>query len=273
MTLDVGQVYQATLTIANQASPPATVTLAVTTPDQAVTTPPVGPGAASGANWVITYNYTTVQAGLHKFAWATTGPGTATTDFVNVRSFASAISLADARERLGLAANATSDQKIRTLMASATREVEKITGTLVPRVFTDDWIPGTTRDVLRLPHGPALNAAAVTSLRSAYPQGPSWDPASLVVNLRPGTIRHAGLIPFWYGPWLATYTGGVTEVAEPVAEAVREVLYDLWQQMRGVASGVLPGAAAEEIPVPAQYYRLPPVALAALRGYEMPGFG
>ena len=78
--IDLGQVYEATLTIAGQASPPSTVTLTITLPDGTAVTPSVGPGAASGADWLIAYDYPTVQAGLDKAARVTTGAGDAAPD-------------------------------------------------------------------------------------------------------------------------------------------------------------------------------------------------
>jgi hypothetical protein len=111
----------------------------------------------------------------------------------------------------------------------------------------------------------------VTALASVYPSGPSWAPADLIVATHPGTIRHAGLIPFWYGPWVCTYTAGRTEIPEPVAEGIKEVVFDLWSQMRGLSADVAE-SGLEALPVP-PYYRLPPRALAAIKGHEMPGFG
>src|SRR5262245_22612182 len=98
--IDVGQVYHATLTIKGQQSAPSTAVLVITLPDSTTVTPVLGPGAASGADWVLDYDYTTVQAGLHKAAWQTTGPGTAATDYFNVRNFISVLSLAEAKNHL-----------------------------------------------------------------------------------------------------------------------------------------------------------------------------
>jgi hypothetical protein len=274
MTWDAGSVYPATLAITDATgSPvnPSTATLTITLPDQTTQTPAITlPPATTG---LLVYNFASSASlpGLYKFAWATTGPVVNKTDYVSFRSFVSAISLQDARDRLGLKTTAN-DEKLRTYMAAATREVEKITGTLVPRVFTDDWIPGTYRDVLRVPHGPILNASAVTSLASVYPFGPSWSGSQLIVNPYPGIIRLSGLIPFWYGPWKATYTAGVTEIPEPVAEGIKEVVFDLWSSQRGMRTDITEAAAADTLQVP-PYYRLPPRALEFIKGYELPGFG
>jgi hypothetical protein len=282
MTWDAGTSYPAQLTVTDASGAPvtpATVTLTITQPDQTaqMITQPGGAGPLFFSPWpptitgTVVYNFAAAQPGLHQFDWSATGPVVRKTDYENFRKFASAISLQDARSRIGLTST-VNDERLRLLMGAATREVEKIVGTLVPRVFTDDWIPGTYRDVLRLPHGPALSNTAVTSLKSAYPAGPNWDVSQLLVNPYPGTIRHTGLLPFWYGPWLVSYTAGVTEVPEPVAEGIRETVFDLYAQMRGLSADVAEAAAEESLTVP-PYYRLPARALAAIKGYEMPGFG
>lgn len=282
MTWDVGTSYPAQLTVTDASGSPVTpdaVTLTITQPDQStqVVTQPGGTGPLLFSPWppattgIVVYNFAATQPGLHQFDWSAAGPAVHKTDYENFRKFVSAISLQDARDRLGLKST-VNDERLRLLMGSATREVEKVVGTLVPRVFTDDWISGTYKDVLRLPHGPALNENAVTSLRSAYPAGPVWDVSELVVNPYPGTIRYAGLIPFWYGPWKVSYTGGRAEIPEPVVEGVAEVLFDLYAQMRGLSADIAEAAAEETLAAP-PYYRLPPRALAAIKGYEMPGFG
>jgi hypothetical protein len=229
------------------------------------------------------FTFAPAQEGLHRITWSALVAGlpVTKTDFINARAFASAVSLADARDRLGF--NTTiNDERLRTIMAAATREVEKITGTLVPRLFTNDLIPGTYRDALRVPHGPIFMPPAnpytngsVTSLASYYPSGPSWPAGGssneLLVSPMPGVIRHVGLIPFWYGPWVATYTGGVAVIAEPITVAVLETIYDMYTPYRGLTADAQQAALDELTATP--YYRLPSRALAALHGYEMPGFG
>lgn len=274
MTWDAGSVYPATLAVTDaNLNPvnPSTATLTITLPDQTTVTPTVTlPPATTG---LLLVNYATSAAlpGQYKFTWATTGPVVTKTDYVSFRTYVAGISLQEARDRLGLKTT-VSDEKLRTLIASATREVEKVVGILVPRVFTNDWIPGTTRDVLRVPHGPVLTTSSVTSVASAYPSGPSWAAADLVVNTHPGTIRLVDQLPFWLGPWQATYTAGRSEIPEPVAEGIKEVVFDLWSQMRGMRTDVTEATAADLLQVP-PYYRLPPRALAAIKPYELPGFG
>lgn len=274
MTWDAGSVYPATLAITdanNNPVNPSTATLTITLPDQTTTSPAVTLPPATTGLLLVNYASSAAAPGLYKFTWATTGPVVTKTDYVSFRTYAAGISLQEARDRLGLKTT-VNDEKLRTLIASATREVEKITGTLVPRVFTGDWIPGTTKDVLRLPHGPALTSSSVTALASVYPNGPSWAASDLVVGTYPGTVRLANLLPFWYGPWKATYTAGVPEIPEPVAEGIKEVVFDLWSQMRGMRADVTEAGSADMLPMP-PFYRLPPRALAAIKGYEMPSFG
>src|SRR6266480_4962860 len=95
-----GQVYRSTLTVKNQSGAPSSVTLAITKPDGTLVSPAPTPGAGSqvGTDWVVTYDYTLPAAGLFKFTWATTGPGTAPPpDYVNVRDFISIVSLAEVK--------------------------------------------------------------------------------------------------------------------------------------------------------------------------------
>lgn len=274
MTWDAGSVYPATLAVTDANSNPvnpSTATLTVTLPDQTTQTPAVTLPPATTGLLLVNYATSANLPGQYKFAWSTTGPVVSKTDYVSFRSYVAGISLQEARDRLGLKTT-SNDEKLRTLIASATREVEKVVGVLVPRVYTNDWIPGTYRDVLRVPHGPILTTSSVTALASVYPQGPTWAASDLIVNTHPGTIRHAGLIPFWYGPWVVTYTAGRSEIPEPVAEGIKEVVFDLWSQMRGMRTDVNEAITADALPMP-PFYRLPPRALAAIKGYEMPGFG
>src|SRR5689334_22832104 len=93
--IDTGQVYHATLTVRDITG--ALVNATTVTP--AITLPPAVTGQYS-------YDFTTTQAGLHKAAWQTTGPGTAATGYFNVRDFISILSLAEAKNHLAPSAAA-----------------------------------------------------------------------------------------------------------------------------------------------------------------------
>lgn len=282
MTLDVGTAYTATFNVTSSSgalATPSSVVLNVTQPDQ--TAFPGSPFTVTPALGLQQQVFTPAQSGLHKMVWATTGPTLVKTDYENFRNFVSAISLADAKARLGITVSGT-DEQVRLFMGVATREAERIVGTIVPRVFTNELISGTYRDALRVANGPiymtpgnTASNGSVTSLASAYPFGPSWvcggTTNQLLVTPSPGVIRELGLVPFWYGPWYVTYTGGLAEIPEPIVEGVKEILFDVWSEMRGLTADIAE-AAAESLNVP-PYYRPSARALAALKGYEMPGFG
>lgn len=281
MPVDLGGQYIASLSVTDASGNPAnpsSAVLTITLPDQSTyvsgagANPPVTlPPAVTG---LVTYPYVTTQEGLTRFAWSGLMPGGAPLppkiDYVNVRTFASVISLADATDMLGVT-DVKQTERVRTLMMVATRYAERIVGVLVPRTFTADWVPGEFRPVLAVPHGPILTTSSVTAVRSVYPGGPSWATADFVVNQRPGTIRLKSLIDFWYGPWTVDYTAGVQIVHPDIEEAVREVLRDLYVPFRGLSVDIAE-QAAEGLNV-SPFYRAPPRAQMLLDNHALPGFG
>lgn len=278
MSLDVGSTYTATLTVTDPTAVttnnptglvnPATATLTVTRPDQTTTTVPITlPPAQTG---ILLGPYVLDQEGLTKFAWAITGPTQSKTNYVNARAYRAAVSLEAAQEHLGVADPAKAE-KIRILMAAATRYAEGIVGTLVPRTFTGDWVPGEFAPVLKLPHGPALNTSAVTQVRSCYPNGPVWAANQLIVNVRPGTVRTTSLLNFWYGPWLVDYTGGVTVVHDDIELGILEIVRDLYTPARGLSVDIAE-QASEGLALP-PYYHAPARAQMLLETHALPGFG
>jgi hypothetical protein len=275
MTYDVGQSYAVTLPIVDAngvPANPATATLTITLPDQTTASPTVTlPPATQG---LLLVNYVFAQAGLHAFDWATTNPTTHKTDYVNVRKFRSVVSLAETRDYLAIS-DTRNDEKIRGVMAGATRLAERIVGTLVIRQFTDEIIPGEFRDVMRLLHGPLVSTASVTSVSSVWNGGPVWQNSDLIVNPAAATLRLQSFLPFWFGPWKATYTGGRTEIPDDVILGVKEIIWDLWATQRGnLTDQQEPGLqeiTSFEQSIPAGY-RIPGRALELLEGERRPGF-
>jgi hypothetical protein len=274
MALDVGQTYRATLTVADGNKLPVNptgATLTVTTPDQAthnvpVTLPPAQTGLLIG-------DYQTAQTGLHRFDWLTTSPGTAATDYENVRAYRAAVSLADARESLNIQ-DPGHDQKIRTYLAAATRLAERCIGTLVIRTITGEFCAGDTRQVLQVQCGPLPSATSVTSVTSVWPGGPSWTQAAgdFVVNEDAGTIRLRSLLPFWWGPWRITYAAGRAEISEDIQTGVKEILWDLWATQRGNGTDQAE-PTYEEVAAYEANYRPPGRVLQLLGAEYRPGFG
>ena len=239
--IDTGQVYEATLTIQGQASAPATATLVITLPDGTTVTPVTGTGAASGSDWIVTYDYQTVQAGLHKAAWLTTSPGTAATDYFSVRDFASILSLAEAKGHLSAGPVTTwtgNDDELRNFLQAVTEAVESKVGPCVRR--------SVTQRVNDACGGMVLNQApviSVTSVTSVWTGGPSWAGAQLVLDGDAGIVSvQLGGVPFYWGPWDVVHVIGRAVVKERHIHGAKELLRHLWETQRGqLAAPVLGG--------------------------------
>jgi hypothetical protein len=243
--IDTGQVYHATLTIRNQSAPPSTATLTITLPDGTAVTPNPGTGAASGTDWLIAYDYTTAQPGLHKAAWLTQGPGTAATDYFNVRAFASIISLAEAKTHLSggnIAAWTGDDDELRNFLAAVTEVIESKVGPCVRRTVTQRVAEGGC--TLALTQYPVIS---VTSVTSVWTGGPTWTGSSLVTDTDAGTVTtQLGAVPFYYGPWDVVHTVGRAVIPERYQHAAKELLRHLWESQRGqLEAGPLSAGAGE----------------------------
>jgi hypothetical protein len=240
MALEAGQVYEATLDVYNASgvlTNPATATLTIILPDGTTTSPAITlPPAVTGH---LIYDYLTVQTGVHKFAWVTTSPGTAQTDYVTVRAFVSLISRAEAKAHLQITTTAY-DEELSRFMMAATELVETRAGYTIRRQFTDEIDAPDGTPGLALPRYPVLSVQSVTSV---WPGGPSWatadllppDPAGIVYR----NIQGAG---FWGGPWNVLYTVGRLVPLEDHLHAVKEQLRHLWETQRGsMAPALLSG--------------------------------
>jgi hypothetical protein len=236
MPVMVGQVYTSSIDVTDKAQQPVTpasATLMIsqvgTTFQQQVNITPTTPH--------VSYDFTMPNEGLWRFEWQTQTPGAPQLDYVTCRAFLSVISLDEAREYVGCQ-DKRRDRPLQLLMAAATRLAEGICGTIVPRTFTDDWIGAafaTAKNVVQVPHGPILDDPnATVAIRSAQSGGPAWATSDLVVNKRHGTCYPRNYIPFWLGPWLATYPAGRLVPSDDLIAGVCEILWDLWGTQRWV---------------------------------------
>ncbi len=270
--IDAGQVYHATYTLKNQVAPPATVTLAITLPDGTTVTPNPGTGAASGADWVIAYDYPAVQAGLHKTAWQTTSPGTAATDYFNVRDFRSVLSLAEGKAHLtgGPAAAWTGDDdELRNFLAAVTEVVESKVGACVRRTVTERITEGPT---LVLATRPVLSVTSVTSI---WAGGPSWTASQLLVDGDAGLVDpQPGAAPFYQGPWDVLLTAGRAIIAERFQQAQKELVKHMWETQRGGTPLLAPlGGEGETFTSAAGLtFTVPRRVLEMLQGDMVPAF-
>lgn len=240
--IDLGQTYRSTLTVTDATGTAAnavTVTLTITLPDATTVTPAVTNPPATTGTYIC--DYVTTQAGLHKFAWATTSPGAATTDYVNVRDFISIISLADAKAHLDISVT-TDDDELRNFLMAATELIEAKTGPCVQRSFTDRvGSYGEISTGLVLNQRPVISVQTVTSV---WTGSPSWTTAQLVVDTQAGIVQQVNLFPFWWGPWDVVFTAGRAVIPERFQHAAKEQVRHLWETQRGSAQA--PPLAGEE---------------------------
>ena len=231
--IDVGQVYHATLLIANQAIPPATIVLTITLPDGTTLTPSVGTGAASGTGWLLSYDYLTTMAGLHEASWVTTVPGTAAADAFNVRDYRAILSLAEGKTHLG-GGPPPPGPATTTNSATSSRPSPKSSN---PRSARASAAPSPSGSPTRRPATIVLNqppVISVTSVTSVWTGGPSWTTAQLVTDADAGTVTiQYGAMPFYWGPWDVVYVAGRAVVPERYIHAAKELLRHLWDTQRG----------------------------------------
>jgi|SRR5690242_6454069 len=274
-TAEVGQSYTSSI-IVTDASGNATdatdVTLAITLPDRTSVTPSVAHD--STGHYHVDYTFT--QEGLYQFQWVTTAPNTTRTNYVPVAVFRSVVSIEDTKAFINF--NSTSNEGLlRQIMMAATELIEEVVGICVIRTFTNERIPGGYKaQVLKLPHGPLVDDTSITSISSVRTGGPTWTQANgdFVVYPDSATVELASYMPFWFGPWKATYTAGRTVVSQKIQLAAFEICYDMWSTQRPYGADSLEPGPEETARWEALVagYKIPPHAMALLSGEERPGF-
>jgi hypothetical protein len=231
-------VFDDTNTLANV----TTVTLTITKPDGTTVTPAVtNPPAATGKYRL---TYLPDKVGHYEWAAVTSQSNTGWGDAFDVRIFRSLMSLADAREYLGIL-DSSRDQVLRSLLTGVTRHIERRIGTCIAKTITDEFVYGDTLDMIRLQEGPLLSASSVTSIASAMPGGPSWATADLVADPAAGCVYPKDGTFFWGGPWLADYTAGRQVIPDDVLEGAKAALWDLWAPQRGISADMLEPSLTE----------------------------
>ena len=274
MSYEVGTPYRSVLSVVDDTGNPvnaASAVLTVTLPDGTTATPSV----ANDSTGEYHADYTFTQEGLHIFSWVTTGPGTAQTDYINADIFRSVIGLTEAKNFVNFG-NGGSEDILKQIMAAATELAENIVGSCVQRTLTNIRIPGNTKSAIRLPGAPVPTDSSVTSIASIYTGGPSWTQANgdFIVSPESGVVQLAGLFPFFFGPWKATYTVGRLVIPQSIQLAVKEIIYDMWSTQRPYGADEMepgPEATARFEQMVASY-SIPPHALTLLGTSEMPGF-
>lgn len=272
MSIEVGSQYRFTFTVKDATGAlvtPTTSVVTVTLPNQTTATPSI----VTDSLGTFHSDYTMTVEGSHRFNVTTTGPVTTRTDYVNAAGFRSVVGIDEVRTFLG-ETDTSRDTILRQVMMAATERAESIVGTCVQRTYTNERIPGQTRQVLKMPHTPLPTDTSIVSITSVFPNGPTWATTDLIVYPDSGTVETLSRIPFWWGPWKATYTAGRLVIPEVVQLAVKEIIYDLWSSQRPFgADSFEPGpeetARWEQM---LASYDIPPHAKSLLQQEEQPGF-
>jgi len=278
MPVMVGQVYTSAIDVVGTDGNPATPATAGLTITQVGGSQPVTNVSITPTSSHLSYDFVMPAEGLWRFDWATTTPGTPQTDYVTCRAYLAAVSLREAREYVGVQ-DTRKDRILQLLISSATRLAEQVVGTIVPRTFTDDWIGGAlgaSKPVIQCPHGPLTSNSAVTQIKSAQPSGPVWAGADLIQNPAAATCYPRNYIPFWLGPWLATYQAGRLVPSDNITSGVLEIVWDLWGTQRWTTGDSdypdLAELASFEQQIGAEY-RMPGRAAELLEGERFYAFG
>ena len=219
-----------------------------------------------------------MHEGLHKFVWVTTGPATSKSDYENALNYRAVLGLQEMKDYLSQVST-TQDETIRFFMTFATELAEKVAGTCVRKVFTDEHIPGYNREAIRLPHGPLFSKTDNITITSELSGGPSWvhtqAAPTLSVYTQAAVVEPMNYAGFYMGPWKATYTACRAVIPQTIVLAVKMIVYDLFSTQRGLLADPLSPSYDEMTTMEARIppgYSMPPQAKALLMKYARPGF-
>jgi hypothetical protein len=234
-----------------------TVTLTVTQPDgttvqAAVTNPPAVIGS-------YTAEFTPAMAGRHVLQWLAQNPAAADADVLEVADDAalpSIVSLADAKEFLGIdAADTSGDGELRAWLAGTTEVVERVKNEVIAvRQFTVTGEENHHPSRLRLWRLPVVSLDSLARWDGTH----TWDVTADVRPPDPDT----GLVRLVSGASLRgalnyTYTAGYRVVPYHVQQGALVLLQHVWETQRG--PGVIGGGVIgpEEAGDFKQMYMLP----------------
>jgi hypothetical protein len=211
----------------------------VARPDGITATPAVVNDPPGSGFYLV--DYLLDVAGLYSFTWSSTGPGTAPVpNFVNVRQFASIVSLEEMKDHLNkskLVVKADDDGELANMMMASTELVEDRVGICVTRQFTERVSaghPAAQPLQLLVSHMPVLQVVSVTS---QWAGGPAWtdpgDGSVLSADADAGIIYQPSGFAFWMGPWDVVLKAGRRLIPERWVLAAKEQTRHLWETQRG----------------------------------------
>src|SRR5687768_1844805 len=221
MTYDIGATVPLTVTVRNAAGAPTnptTITLTITLPDGTTTSPAItNPPAVTG---VFTYDYVTVQAGLHRVRWATTVPSTAYTDVFNVWALTgiSMVGLAETKEHLNMALTTTTyDEELRRAIAGACAVAEGIVGACASRTVTETF-SGRGGNKIYLALAPVLSITSLTE------DGATVAASGYSLAPKTGIVTRTGGLPVGDNNCVITYVPGRRVIPDNILEGVKDLV-------------------------------------------------
>lgn len=252
--IELGAPYPASLNVYDQNSNPvnaSTVTLVITQPDQ--TTVNCSP-ILNPATGQYTFTFPTVQTGRHTLAWATTGPTTAYRDVFDVGPAVpqAIISLADAKQTLGIQLSDTSDDpELLAKLAAITTSIQLYMHTQYVPVTITEWhnwpaqMAPWERPKLRLGGGsvtvgpPDVQLLPIQSLTSLITYGPqnqvvtTYDTVNnMYVDPWSGLVTVYAGVPL-AGRMQAIFTAGMSQIPYNVIEGGKMLIQHIWESRRG----------------------------------------
>lgn len=240
-TYAIGSVARLTTTIRDVTGAlitPSSVQLTIQLPDGTTAGPFTPTNDSTG---IYHYDYTPATAGQHIARWVTTSPSGADEEPFSVAAQwaeAGIISMADARVQCKIAADDTSqDGELAAYVRAVTAICERQVGAIVRTAHAEKHDAGGRAIALR--HRPVLSLASVVGIGFGLTQ----DVADLYLDPDAGTVERLDGACI-YGPVLATYVAGRTEVPPNVSAAARIILQHLWRVRLG---SPIPSALVDDV--------------------------
>jgi hypothetical protein len=203
-----------------------TITLTVTLPDGTAVTPTVpNPPTTTGK---YQYDYVTVQAGLHRYRFATTTPTTAYADVFNVVSadWPAIVGLAETKKHLNIEPDDTSaDEELRGFILSASAVVEDVVGAVARRTVVETCSGGS--GLVRLATVPVLSVDQVLA------DGTLVDPGDYSFAASGMVVHRWGCWPTGLRNVEVTYTAGRLVVPPNLLDGVKELIRINWRPQEG----------------------------------------
>lgn len=258
MSFDLGDPVPLSIAITDENELPANagnVALTITLPDGTTEThDPIAP-ASTG---IYSFNYPTVQAGVHRVRWLATGANaSAFGDVFDVEPAEGApfISLADTKHHLKKTTS-EDDEDLRGFIGAGCQMIKDRMGHVSPLTVVADL--SARRGVVVLPERPVIAVVSVARL----PGGEVVPPADALAGMDGWTLKNSEgvlLVPAWCGDVRTTYRVGRVPLPQNFRLAGLDLVRHLWQGSQHNSGGGRPALGDSDA-----------IAAASMRPYALP---